>query len=122
MNERRHFSRILFDTTAYLKQDDNMWTTKIHDLSLNGALVEEPINFSPNESNLILDLCLPDSDIKLIMLTKLVYNKDKQLGLQCVHIDVDSISHLRRMLELNLGDASLLNRELEHFIEEHDIT
>ena len=28
------------------------------------------------------------------------------------HIDLESISHLRRLVELNLGDSSLLEREL----------
>ena len=34
------------------------------------------------------------------------------LGFVCRHIDLDSISHLRRLVELNLGDESLLEREL----------
>ena len=34
------------------------------------------------------------------------------VGMVCRHIDVDSISHLRRLVELNLGDEALLEREL----------
>jgi hypothetical protein len=34
------------------------------------------------------------------------------LGFVCRHIDLDSISHLRRLVELNLGDETLLEREL----------
>ena len=33
-------------------------------------------------------------------------------GLQWLHIDVDSLKHLRRLLELNLADPDLMNREL----------
>ena len=33
-------------------------------------------------------------------------------GLQWVQIDVDSLMHLRRLLELNLNDPGLLTREL----------
>lgn len=121
MDERRQFSRILFDTKAYLNQGDKMWTTKIHDLSLNGVLVEKPVDFAPNEKSITLGFSLPDSDIELGMEATLVYQKDNLLGLKCVHIDVESISHLRRILELNLGDSSLLNRELENFIDAHDM-
>ena len=120
MDERRQFSRILFDTKACLKQGDNVWETKIHDLSLNGALVQQPADFSPTEGSFTLGFSLPDSDIELQMDAKLAYRKEQLLGLKCIHIDVDSISHLRRILELNLGDASLLNRELENFIDAHD--
>ena len=121
MDERRQFSRILFDTKAYLNQGNNMWATKIHDLSLNGALVAKPDDFFPVEGSTTLGFSLPDSDIELQMEATLVYQTEQLLGLKCVHIDVESISHLRRILELNLGDASLLNRELENFIEAHDM-
>jgi hypothetical protein len=36
----------------------------------------------------------------------------QSLGFVCRHIDLDSISHLRRLVELNLGDEQLLEREL----------
>jgi len=32
--------------------------------------------------------------------------------LRCLSIDLDSITHLRRLLELNLGDPQLVEREL----------
>ncbi|ACA87799.1 PilZ domain-containing protein [Shewanella woodyi] len=120
MDERRQFSRILFNTTANLNQGENMWATKIHDLSLNGALIDKPMDFEPKEGTITLGFSLPDSDIELRMEATLVYSTERLLGLKCFHIDVDSISHLRRMLELNLGDASLLNRELANFIDAHD--
>ncbi|MGL5489749.1 MAG: PilZ domain-containing protein, partial [Shewanella sp.] len=46
MDERRHFSRILFAASASIHQGENQWQTTILDLSLNGALVEEPVGFS----------------------------------------------------------------------------
>ena len=40
------------------------------------------------------------------------HEENKELGLKCKDIDVDSITHLRRLIELNLGDPDLLEREL----------
>ncbi len=34
------------------------------------------------------------------------------VGCRCKHIDLDSVSHLRRPVELNIGDTDILNREL----------
>lgn len=34
------------------------------------------------------------------------------VGMRCREIDLDSITHLRRLVELNLGDASALDREM----------
>ncbi|QYJ81479.1 MULTISPECIES: PilZ domain-containing protein [Shewanella] len=120
MNERRQFSRIFFDVDATLTQEDKVWSTKLHDLSLNGALVELPQEFAPNPAPILLSFTLEGSDVEVTMETQVIHRQDGQLGLECLHIDIDSISHLRRMLELNTGDASLLDRELKMFIEVHD--
>jgi len=32
--------------------------------------------------------------------------------LQCNAIDIDSVTHLRRLVELNLGDESQLHKEI----------
>ncbi|MGL4613821.1 MAG: PilZ domain-containing protein [Shewanella sp.] len=120
MDNRRQFSRILFTARASLQQGKQLWHTTIIDLSLNGALVAEPENFVYTDMPLQLSFTLPNSDIALQMTSKLVHHKHRQLGLKCDFIDLDSISHLRRIIELNLGDASLLNRELALFIADHD--
>ncbi|MGI2023064.1 PilZ domain-containing protein [Shewanella glacialipiscicola] len=122
MDERRMFSRILFATDARLTQGETKWETTILDLSLNGALVEEPPHFNNSGEAITLCFTLPESDIEISIDTELVHQKNAQLGLKCNFIDVDSISHLKRMVELNLGDASLLNRELMLFIEQHNTT
>ncbi|MCG9712025.1 PilZ domain-containing protein [Shewanella insulae] len=120
MDERRQFSRIFFDVDATLTQDDKVWSTKLHDLSLNGALVELPQDFAPEQAPILLSFTLEGSEVEVTMETQVIHRQDGQLGLECLHIDIDSISHLRRMLELNIGDASLLDRELRMFIEVHD--
>ncbi|MBT1443460.1 PilZ domain-containing protein [Shewanella sp. JM162201] len=120
MDERRKFSRILFDTPASLSDGDHRWQTRILDLSLNGALLEAPAEFNAPAEPLSLSFVLPESDVEVTLQARVAHQKANQIGLRCVHIDVESISHLRRMVELNLGDASLLNRELEHFIESHE--
>ncbi|MCL1096093.1 PilZ domain-containing protein [Shewanella kaireitica] len=119
MNERRQFSRVLFSNPAQLRCQEAVWQTTLLDISLNGALVETPAQFAPDTEQLQLSFTIPDSDIQVQMETELVHQKDNQLGLACQHIDVESISHLRRLVELNVGDPTLLNRELTLFIDMH---
>lgn len=104
IDERRKFSRILFAASASVHQGDKQWQTTILDLSLNGALVDEPAGFSHTDAPITLSFTLPGSDIELQMETELVHQRNQQLGLKCKFIDVDSISHLKRIVELNLGD------------------
>lgn len=122
MSEKRNFSRILFATNAQLTQAHSCWSTRLLDLSLNGALVVEPAGFTPSDEPITLNFMLQGSDIEISMETRLVHQSAGHLGLKCSHIDIDSISHLRRMIELNTGDTTLLNRELERFIEQHEET
>jgi len=40
-----------------------------------------------------------------------------RVGLRRTHIDIESVTHLRRLVELNLGDPALLERELHELGE-----
>jgi hypothetical protein len=44
--------------------------------------------------------------------TAVAHIEGTRVGLRCLHIDLDSITELRRLVELNLGDAAQLDREL----------
>ena len=110
--ERRQFSRILFDAWAELRQGEKSWHAAVIDLSLNGLLVTEPMNWAidkmqPLSAAIRLD---PNAAIQMTVLWR--HNKNGQVGFECEHIDIDSISNLRRLVELNLGDPALLEREL----------
>ncbi|MCL1141516.1 PilZ domain-containing protein [Shewanella gaetbuli] len=121
MDNRRKFSRILFDANAYLAQDGKTWRTTILDLSLNGVLINLCDGFDPKlHSEVVLELILPDSEVELVIHAEVVHKTSEHLGLKCLNIDVESISHLRRIIELNLGDAELLNRELAMLIVTED--
>ncbi|MFT5790351.1 PilZ domain-containing protein [Shewanella sp. Choline-02u-19] len=120
MDERRQFSRVSFANQAQVKCKDKVWQTTLFNISLNGALIELPPQFAPSSQQLQLSFFIADSDIQVHMDTQLVHQKDNLLGLACSHIDVESISHLRRLIELNVGDPSLLDRELALFIDTHN--
>ncbi|MCE9679115.1 PilZ domain-containing protein [Shewanella sp. AS1] len=120
MQERRQFFRFLFEASATLTQQETIWPTQIYDLSLNGALVSKPEGMIVTSQPLTLDFSLNDSEINITMQVKVVHERNTLLGLACEHIDIDSISHLRRIIELNMGDTSKWDNELNAFIEIHD--
>ncbi len=112
MNNRR-FSRILFCNEAALEQDQQVFDTSVLDLSLKGALISRPAGWagvvgSPG----VLRFRLSQSELELVMEVIIAHTHDQTVGLKCERMDIDSASHLRRLLELNLGDADLLSREL----------
>lgn len=112
-SQRRKFSRIRFHSGATLSIGDREAACEVLDLSLKGALLAlaTPLATQPGQ-RCLLELALgADSDTVVRMEGEIAHREDGRIGLVCREIDLDSITHLRRLLELNLGDAELLQRE-----------
>jgi len=116
--ERRHFSRIHFLSNAYLTTaSGGRHIGDIQDLSLKGALVAMATGWSGQSGEgCKLEIPLNHSDAVVTMEGHLAHVAGNVVGIRCESIDLDSISHLRRLVELNLGDAELLNRELSALV------
>jgi len=113
MENRRQFTRILFSIKAILEVDEQQYPVSIHDISLNGALVTSPdteVSLKGKLGSLVFSLT--DTELEVAMHIAVVHETTDETGLQCNAIDIDSISHLRRLVELNLGDEEQLNKEL----------
>ncbi|WP_421271949.1 PilZ domain-containing protein [Aeromonas taiwanensis] len=120
MAERRHFTRIFYLTAAKLTQGANQWHTQLVDVSLQGALLLRPEEWSPgDDKEYEISFMLGGSDIEIRMQVELTHVASKKLGFYCHHIDIDSATHLKRMIELNIGEEQLLYRELEQLLQEH---
>ncbi len=114
--ERRRFTRIPFDAECELHSPNGSAVVQLIDISLRGALVEAahglPIQEGEKAS---LHLYLAN-DILITIPAALTHIEAPYYGFTAEEMDIDSITHLRRLVELNLGDESLLERELEQLI------
>ncbi|MFQ5561176.1 MAG: PilZ domain-containing protein [Nitrospinota bacterium] len=113
--ERRNFSRIDFDTPARLFLDKHRYDCILVDISLKGALLsfEEMPDFKEEEIlDLEVDLSSGEQGVTIKMNVSLAHVRELRAGFYCKNIDIESISHLRRLMELNLGDIELVNREI----------
>jgi len=110
---RRRFHRILFDAPAAVISTEKTYLCNIIDLSLKGALVSQPVGWGGAVGDKVtLEVKLSDDGVQIIMQGEVAHIENDHLGIQCNQIDIDSISHLRRLAELNLGDTELVEREL----------
>ncbi len=113
VENRRQFTRILFSINAKLIVEDNVYPVSIHDISLNGALVTAIDSELPLKGKFgSLSFFLSDGESEVTMHIAVVHEQDDETGLQCNAIDIDSVTHLRRLVELNLGDNEQLDKEL----------
>lgn len=111
-DDQRDFSRVHFEVPATLHQGTEQWPARLSDISLHGALVERPADWEPESETLYrLDVHL-NEEITIRMDVEVAHVDAQWIGFRCHDIDVDSITHLRRLVELNLGDPELVEREL----------
>lgn len=110
--DRRSFTRIMFTSPANIEMDGKEVDVQLIDLSLNGALIEMKTDDAMtmgDKTKININL---DNQCLISMQVEVRHVKDNKVGLHCENIDIDSITHLRRLVELNLADDSVLNREL----------
>jgi hypothetical protein len=110
--EHRIFSRINFDAKTVISNPEQQWDTTLLDISLKGALLEKPAGWdAPLGAEFTLNIAL-SADAIICMEASVAHIENDHIGFHCHHIDLDSITHLRRIVELNTGNEELLNREL----------
>jgi hypothetical protein len=114
-DNRRQFSRIQFQTEARLSLPQGEHGVEVRDISLKGALVRsEHLLAQAVGSSGTLIVRLDEMGTVINMAITVTHQEGHDFGLACHEIDLDSITHLRRLVELNLGDEALLERELHH--------
>ena len=111
-HNRRRFSRISFQAQARLFLPDGERPVEVIDLSLQGALIHPsaPMYVTVG-TNGTLKIRLDDVGTSIRMEVAVVHHMGHYYGLACREIDLDSVTHLRRLVELNLGDEKLAERE-----------
>jgi hypothetical protein len=111
-NGNRHFHRILFSAEATLSCEEKTWDCEIIDLSLKGCLLRFMLPWEENLEKLYTLTLQLSEQIQIKMVLTAMHIVGNKVGFKCEHIDIDSISELRRLVELNLGNSALLERDL----------
>lgn len=116
--DKRRFHRISFDAPCELHCQDQVWSTDVLDISLKGVLVQKPEGWSvPLKKPCEVVIHLNEREAAIVMAVELKHVDEQRLGFRCQYIDLESATHLKRLVELNLGDQALLEREFARLIE-----
>jgi hypothetical protein len=122
--DHRRFQRIDFVDAVQVIGDDvdgaeeHNWQAQCLDVSMRGMLLEVPEQFScdvgtPCELHLMLS-----EDVIIEMPCTLVHIEGRKAGFRAETMSLDSMTNLRRLLELNLADNDEVERELGELIEQ----
>ncbi|MFA5982726.1 MAG: PilZ domain-containing protein [Methylococcaceae bacterium] len=110
--DKRNYHRILYKADAALSDGNNISRCEIIDLSLKGCLLRLELPWEGELEKVYILTWQLSETIKIEMHITISHAHDDCVGFKCEHIDIDSISELRRLVELNIGDSLLLERDL----------
>lgn len=117
-DDRRRFARIVFDAPAWIERPGaNAEAVSVIDLSLKGALVradrQRPAVMG---EQCMLRMSLAQDGAEICMEAEVRHIEGSLIGLACLELDLDSVTHLRQLIALNLGDPALLERDLKALV------
>jgi hypothetical protein len=116
-DERRRFHRVATDKPVSLRDGDMQHSGRVLDISLQGLLLESNGSWHPTIGTRVrAGVRLGEEMPEISMDGEVAHIDGKRVGLRCVGIDLESASVLRRMVELNLGDGQLLERDLSQLL------
>lgn len=113
MTDQRRFTRISFNQSVEFSHAGQVFSTSLLDISLKGALFEQ----HPDAHLTLGDpcrLCIElNPEEKIEMDGEIAHLTSDRIGLKCTGIELDSITALRRLVEMNLGNEELMQREFQ---------
>lgn len=115
---RRQFWRAHFHSPVQLALHGKVTEAELYDISLKGALVKVPPGWAGKQGDRCQLRLSLGTQATISMSADVMHLAGQRVGFECERIDLDSVTHLRRLVELNSGDAALLDRELASLIRE----
>ncbi len=121
--KQRRFTRIPFHVPAQLEVGGGAKRPcSLVNVSFRGALVELPQGPAPAAGStcaVTIDLD-PTSGARIRMDGDVAHQNDLRIGIRADELDLESVQHLRRILEVNVGDEALVLRELGELVAERN--
>lgn len=117
MHERR-FRRIPFEAQAVVSVDGNEYSCELLDLAMKGALLasDKPLSVGHGQTCLLC-ITLQGGPISLNFEAELVHQDDDHYGFKFLSEDLATLTHLRKLIELNTGDAETTRNELFSWLD-----
>ena len=112
--ERRRFTRIALACRVRITSANGIWWGELIDVSLKGLLVRVAAGWPGRAGDhCTVQLQLDEGETVIQMEGRVIHHAGERIGFGWESIDLDSFSHLKRLLQLNLEDEAQLLRELE---------
>ena len=113
MIDQRHYQRIGFVATTQVEIDTTCYEATLADISLKGALVAFPATVKPEVGKTChLRIELGNGEAVLAFEGEIAHAHGELAGIRFSRYNLETITHLRRLLELNSADPDRVLSEL----------
>ncbi len=119
VTEQRHFQRVPFATKSTIEFGGGQHEAEVVDICLKGALLK--LSCTPEcrrGDACTVSIVLDNSDIVVQFEAEVAHLREQFLGVKLLKIDIDSMIHLRNIVELNTADPDQVRKELSFLYEE----
>jgi hypothetical protein len=119
-NERRRFQRIRLERAVQVTSGGTAVDCELVDISLKGALVQPLAPWQPPRGSRaeLLILLGDDPSWCIRCAGEVTHLEPGTIGIHIRAMDIASSENLRRLVEFNLGDPALLQRELGAMLDD----
>jgi hypothetical protein len=116
--EKRRFSRIGISEKGIITADNITVEADVLDISLKGALIrpDKPVDCRQGNKWSIC-LHLGGSDVVMQFTAEVVHVRDDVIGVKFVETDLDTMTHLRNLMEARTMDPEQVRNELDFLID-----
>lgn len=119
----RYYSRISFVADVEVSSNGKQFSGEMLDLSLRGTLLNlESADEIEIGASCLITIHLPSSDTTIQVNGEVVHmfinEKDCFTGIRFQDLDVDSMTRLRTILDLNLGDHEQVEEEMKFWLSQ----
>jgi c-di-GMP-binding flagellar brake protein YcgR len=117
--EKRRFSRVGLAEKSIIEHDGRSFEVSLVDISLKGALVRfgNAVSCSLGD-RLNLSFLLGGSDIPMQFSTEVVHVHDNMVGVKFIETGLDTMIHLRGLMEARTLDPDKVQSELAFLIDD----
>lgn len=113
MSDKRQFCRVPFTTGSRIETTGESLEAEVVDISLKGALLRLPACPSLQRGDhCSVSVALANSDVAISFEAEVAHLRENLVGVKLVKIDLDSMIHLRNLLDLNTANPEQVRKEL----------
>ncbi len=121
MQKERRFSRVRCLENCTVETGSATSEVKLLDISLRGALVEHDSGLPVSRGDRWkITFRLNHSDIVLQFDAEVIHCHEMTAGVKFVEMDLDTLTHLRSLLEARTVNPDLVRHELGFMIDEYE--